>query len=431
MLRNDERRIKYWGEMMRSLSLFLLILLYSHIAIAEAEKLDQTRVSYGFMLDGEDNIQGDAKEWLFNHGRDARFVMVGEVHGVADVARFSKSLYGLTERTALAIETDLWSAKLLEALAGGDDNAFENYFERRSHQYSIPFYSWQEEADLLKYVVKKADGIKPSLWGLDQVFLLGARNIVEYLRPRLKREESLKTLDAFENILITRPAFVGYGEAEIFERLYLELLKEEDANVQEAAEALKSSNEIYAPFTRGNGIALRSNQTRERQMKQTFFTYFSNARKYVGLQKPMLKFGRYHMYRGITPTGVTGLGGFVDALAVARNENALSLSIFCGEGSKARQFDGSSGPCMDKGMKENYPLLSKLSEEADGNLLVDTQALRTHNRDLMKLASDEEKNQFAAFDAIVIIKNSAAATQFNAAIEDMDLAVIFESESQR
>ena len=386
-------------------------------------------LSYEFSLDENGDIQGAGRDWLIENGQDARFVMLGEAHGVADIARFSGSLYDLTDRTALAIETDVWTAANLEALAQEGMPAFEVYYKRRSHQYGVPFYAWREESALLSKVVSKANGVKPSLWGLDQVFVLAGKTIVDRLRSRIKKQIAKDALVQFENSLVTRPALIGYGKPEDIEYLYTALLAEDDREVLEIAEAIKVSNEIYAPFTRGAGSALLANQKRERQMKELFFTYFSNARKYVGLQKPMLKFGTNHMYRGITQTGVIGLGGFADALATARGEKSLSISVFCGPGSTVRQFDGTEKNCTQSEFEEYFPTLAKLIEGVDGHLIVDTLALRLYGVELMQSASEAEKAQFASFDAIVIIQNSKAASQFQAEVEDMDLTSLFKSEN--
>ncbi len=416
---------------MRLLTAFMfLTALGLECAAANADDIDKTNIIYEFTLDKAEGIQGKAREWLINKGKTARFVMIGEVHGVADIPVFADTVYDITDRTALAIETDVWAANKLEELASSDDG-FGQYYTRRSHQFGIPFYSWKEEAVFLKAVVEKADGVKPSIWGLDQVFVLGGKLIAERLRGKIKTKEARLALDEFENKLITRPVLVGYGDVDDIEPLYLALLNEKDPEVQEIAEALKASNEIYAPFTKGLGSALLANQRREQQMKELFFTYFSRARKYVGLQKPMLKFGRFHMYRGITPTGVLGLGSFVDALATARGEKTLAISMFCGEGSAARQFDGSVEGCSNDDIKKSTPLIAKLANETAGNVLIDTLALRVYGAELMKLASDSEREQFAAFDAIVIIKNSGPATQFDTTVEDMDLVALLKAEGKQ
>ncbi|UTW54928.1 hypothetical protein [Kordiimonas sp. SCSIO 12610] len=413
--------------------ILISVLLIAVLAMHSAYAVQDTKppLSYDFQLGDDGEIQGPARKWLAERGKPARFVMIGEIHGLADVPVFSKSLYKLTDRTAVAIETDVWAAKKLEDLSYDKDDSFDRYFERRSNQYAIPFYSWKEEAEFLNSVTEIAGGVRPSIWGLDQIFAFGGKIITERLRGKIRKSETKAALDAFENSLVTRPVIIGYGRQEAIEPLYQALLKEDDIEVQEIAEALKASNEIYAPFTRGAGSGLIANQRRERMMKEIFFTYFSNARKYAGLQKPMLKFGKFHMYRGITPTGVVGLGGFVDALATARGEPTLAVSIVCGEGSAARQFDGSVETCSNNDIEKSRPLIAKLAAESSGNLLIDTVALRVHGGELMKLTSDSERDELASFDAIVIIKNSKPATQFEAKIEDMDLGAILQAESER
>jgi hypothetical protein len=410
---------------MRILS--ILILLISGTAAVSQESGNE--FVYPFTLT-EGSIEGAGKDWLLNRGLDARFVMIGEVHGVADVAKFSQALYDLTERTALAIETDPWTAIQIEALAAEGIGAFESHYDRRSNQYRIPFYAWREEAELATHVVRKAAGIKPSLWGLDQAFVLSGKTLVDRLRPRVRRKATIAALDAFENKLAVRPALVGYADFSELEALYDELLKEKDVEAQDIAEAIKISNRIYAPFTRGEGSILLGNRERENYMKKLLFTYFSASRKAVGLQRPMLKFGTNHVYRGITPTGVEGLGGFASALATARGEDALAISVFCGPGSKRREFDGRELDCSAEEFEEFFPVISELSAGVDGNILIDTLALRVSNSQVLAKASDAEKAQFASFDAIVVIKNSAPATRFEASVEDFDLAAFIKAETE-
>jgi hypothetical protein len=135
-------------------------------------------------LKASSSLLGNNAEMLGQVARSHQFVLLGEQHGTAETAQFARALWRLLTQAGFAhlgIETGPATAGILEqAAAAGPQQLVElagRYF------FSIPFFYWQEEMELLTV---GPDSIPPRLWGLDQEFILSPWLHFNHLRDRAR-----------------------------------------------------------------------------------------------------------------------------------------------------------------------------------------------------------------------------------------------------
>ena len=104
----------------------------------------------------------------------AQFVLIGEDHGVKEIAQFISSLCDLTGPQGfhtMAVETGPAAAALLNHWVTSDNRAQQVASFEKRFPNSIAFYNMREENELLAHCAQTATGGQFQLWGLDQEFL--------------------------------------------------------------------------------------------------------------------------------------------------------------------------------------------------------------------------------------------------------------------
>lgn len=128
-------------------------------------------------------LTGTGGELLVQEGAAARFVGVGEEHGIAQVPAFAAAWFtALAERGFghLAVEVGAMTGRLLDSLGREGPEALAAF--QRAHPPGFPFFVLREEADLL-VAARRALPDRPAvIWGVDYD-ILGDR----YLLERLER----------------------------------------------------------------------------------------------------------------------------------------------------------------------------------------------------------------------------------------------------
>ena len=410
--------------------IFTALVIATVPSLAESEDVTiPNGVVFPFEIKGG-KITGAGENWITERTRTARFVMVGEAHGLADVPVFTSALYQQTGRNALAIEVDPWTAARLEKLAAGGLGKMRAHFDQASNYYAVPYYSWAEEAALLTTIMGKKGGLTPRVWGLDQVFITAGHTVVDAITPLLQTDLAHDALAQFDLAVDDKQSVLGVAKPEEMQKLAAVLAQEASPEVKRAGAALQISNEIYGPFARRQGHVLRANEKRERLMKLEFGRYYTDAVRAGDDPKVLMKFGANHLFRGISPVGVAGLGGYADAVAVMRNENTVSFSVLCGPGSKARLYNRQVTDCS-KGFAEAFPGLAEFTKALDGNFMIDTRALILSGVVTKIQFSPIVREHIKNFDVLVIIRDSQPATLFPMTNEDVTLEEIMGSQGTK
>jgi hypothetical protein len=289
---------------------------------------------------------GPAGEFLLGKARESEFVLLGEEHGVATIADAARAI-ALALQAAdyrhVAIETDAWTARILEReLRAGGVPGLARWMGEADHRRAIPFYGWSAEASLADAVVQGNRDALPALWGLDQVFAGAYGTLLADVAERATTPAAREQAAALATRARGNFGFLASLEEGALERLRAALDPAADRERLALLDDMIVSAGIYAPFMDRAGLSVyAANRTREDFMKRRFLDYWHAA----GEPKVLFKFGANHMARGLSPTRVPALGGFLSDLALAAGGRAFNLLLLCGPGSQAGNFEGGTGEC--------------------------------------------------------------------------------------
>ncbi|HEX2206441.1 MAG TPA: hypothetical protein VHG93_02105 [Longimicrobium sp.] len=296
-------------------------------------------------------LSGAGAEVLLAAGRDAQFFLIGEEHGVAEIPLVAAGLfrelapYGYRH---LAIETgDALASALNRAIlqdAGGD--AYRAFL--RDHFPGAPFYSWREDAALLRAAVAAAGGGEDVLWGLDYD-IVGDRYALRRLRDiapdagaRAVAESVIARADsALAQALATQnPGLLMMfgGADDVYAPLREAYAPAPDSEADRIIRLLQETREINAYWGRGQGYL--SNYHRAQLNKRQFMRYLREATQRDGrMPRVMMKFGSSHMVRGRSFTNVFDLGTLASEIADVHGSRSFGVLMLGGAGTTHAVID--------------------------------------------------------------------------------------------
>lgn len=373
-----------------------------------------------FTLDhGE--LRGDGAGKLVAAARSARFVLVGEDHGFADVPQFTQALYHALAPSGfhhLVLEIGPASADEAAVALQTDPRALARIDAQTPS--ALSFLSWREDAALAADVAR-AEG-PTALWGVDQEFILSTRRHFAQLAQwapgadarRLAEDYAHRDTEAYRR-MVHRHDPGALLLPQLAERDF-DALRQAFAKAapqaRELIEALAQSAEIY----RAQGSApYASNRQRAQWMKQQF------ARRYRALAaiepgaRVLFRMGAYHMGRGLSPTGQYDLGNLASEWAESDGAHSWHMLVIAAGGtvnqwrpfstdnaSKAARYDAhaeldplGAGPFVDHALPNSWTLF-------------DLTALRSEAKALEAGGTAFERLVFA-YDAVVVIDVAHAA----------------------
>lgn len=383
-------------------------------AAATETKLDTLIRTTSYRLEVEDGgLSGPGAAWLAERARRSRYVMLGEDHGNAGIARFAEGLAHLLGPEGYrytAVEVDPLIAVELDGLARGDDlTGLRAYLQRDGHALAVPFYSWAEEAEFLRAAVRNGPADGQAVWGLDQAFI-GAAYVwlakIESLAhtPAARAEASRLAAAAKADIM----SFLGTVDVAEIERLRDSLADPAEAEARRLAGLLAVSARIYGPFVRGGGSVYAANLERETLMKRHFMEFLREAERRDGAApKVLLKFGANHLTRGLSATHVPSLGNFLYETAELSGDGAFSVLAVCGPGSAVADFMGNV-TAADEAFAKSHGFLAPHTSEP-GFTLIDLGPWKDRPR-LWKDVPPSTADAIWAFDALLIVSGQGPAT---------------------
>jgi hypothetical protein len=412
-------------------AIFCLVLFGLAPALAQenkfADRLLQNRYQIAFQ-DGR--LSGTGAPVLRNALAGAQFVLIGEDHGIAQIPQFVSTvcnLLGPQGFHTLAIETGPLAAEELQQWITHDSGPASLIDFEKKFPESIAFYNFEEEYDLLSHCARTAHGGKFQLWGLDQE-LMGSSGLI--LTRILETHPGKQATEQAERLLQkndeAHAAAVKTGSpGDIFmmtasdddlNRLRDLLRKEGIATSQALVDALIKSRDIYQKNMTGAGDD--SNRERALLMKSNFARDYKQAAQAEGAPpKVLLKFGAWHMYKGINPLRNNDVGNFVTELADGQGANSLHIIIMGVKGSQLR-FAGIGRPYQpaDFNLAEDkdsdflflQPMFANL--EREGWTMFDLRGLRKGFHSLEPVDKEMERIIFG-YDLMVLIPNATPSKQ--------------------
>ena len=296
-------------------SVLCLLALVLTPALAQENKFSDRLLQNRYQIDlQEGSLAGTGLPVLQKALAGAQFVLIGEDHGIAQIPQFAGAvcdLIGPQGFRTMAIETGPLAANELQQWITSDSGRASLVGFEKKFPETIAFYNYQEEYDLLTHCARGAQGPEFRLWGLDQE-LMGASGLI--LTRILETHPGKQAENAAQRLLQKNGAahlaavksgspgdiFMMTASDDELNNLRDLLRKEGNPTSQALIEALIKSRDIYHKNMNGSGYD--SNRERALLMKSNFVTDYKQAAQADGAPpKVLLKFGAWHMYKGINP----------------------------------------------------------------------------------------------------------------------------------
>lgn len=285
------------------------------------------------------SLAGAGAERLLAEARTADLLMLGENHGVADIADLALALYrqgAASQPRRLVTEIGPASAVFVEEMARA--GTLRDFLARGVNLHALPFFGWAEEMPLIDAAVAAHPG-STAIWGLDQEFIAAAPLLLPRLSALASTDAQHAAVASARRWSLVNPFLIGVGNGRP-----LQGLAEAFAGAGEAArlaDDLVLSHRIYR--AQMGGEAQWSNQRREALLMENFLAHVagSDARP-----APMfLKFGAFHLFGGRSPTVPEGFGLAISEWAERQGLSTLNIFADCDGGTMRDGLFGREVPC--------------------------------------------------------------------------------------
>jgi hypothetical protein len=416
---------------MRHHVLLTLTLLAAPFCVAQPNKLNEVlaRNRYPLTVAGA-RLSGPGSGVLAKALSEARFVLIGEDHGTAEVPHFVEAVWEICVplgfRT-MAVESGPLAVEQLRACVGREQGRACVAALEKQFPWSIAFYNLEQEFDLLSRCAAAVPQGRFRLWGLDQEFFGSARLILtRMLETRLTAparraiERCLEANDrAYSKALQTgnsKDLFLLAAFDAQLDELKDRLDREGNPAAQSLMRSLLKTRGIYRRIFSGD--VYESNRERSMLMKANFVREYQAATRVEGqAPKVLLKFGLYHAYKGFNPLNNNDLGNYVAELAEGQSAKSLHIAIVPVRASEL-QLVGVGKPyeprTVDYLNDKNSPLgfLKPLYEnlESGGWTLFDLRGLRANFRGLGAVAPELRRLIFG-YDLAVVYPQGTPSRQ--------------------
>lgn len=326
----------------------VLSLLVANAATAQDTALVRAFRTYSapFTL-ADGHLKGPGADVLSRAARENQFIMVGEDHGFREVPEFVGALFEAARPAGyrhLAVEVGPVTSRRLETMMRSPNAQHDiNAFLGRYTPYTIPFFFWKEEAQMLEGVVKSVPSTRDVVWGLDQEFIMSST----YTFERLAQISPSK---AAHDLALQLAAISAKEDKAMLESKNpgaVWMISSTDADVSrlqaafnsaprggEADEALHEllvSRDIYRIFNAGTNY--ESNQKRDDLMKQHFIAEYRAAQsRGERMPKVIIKLGANHVFRGPSTTQSYEMGSFIPEFAETTGGKSFGILLVVAKG---------------------------------------------------------------------------------------------------
>lgn len=370
-------------------------------------------------------LSGAGAEFLREQAAASQFVLIGEDHGFADTPQFAQGLQaalGDKHFDHLVLEIGHYAARRVEtALCERQDGLAQL---NRAFPFFSPFVNFKEDGALAASFVA-CDRATPSLWGIDQEFLLSAQLQLDRLQQLTTSEPQRKQLSVFRRqadeawtAMVAKHdpgsiALVNWSAAD-YARLRGLFDPGRDKEAVALVDAMAASSEIY----RGqNTDAYASNRARSLMMKSLFMRNYQAARATQERPRALFKLGAYHAARGLTPTQQFDIGNLASELAESNGARSFHVLVLMNGGEVNRHFPFSADSTDERTAYDAKEELKTLGIEAllavspaQDAVVIDLVSLRA---DGPRMPSGNPINRLIYnYDAVVLIAKGHAASGY-------------------
>jgi hypothetical protein len=372
----------------------------------------------------EDRLGGPGGAQLLEGARTARFVLIGEEHGVAETPQLIRAL--LTDLRprgfdTFAIEVSPLQGQRLDAMRGGPRLTERMDTLLATWRTTIPFYGLEEERALLLSALQPLEGGRPMrIWGLDydvngDIYFLEEleRLASPSARPAIQRARMLadRGLEAMANQGDPSQLFAWSAPDSAFEALRTALGPRAPARARAIVDVFQTTARINRLFLAGR--VYESNLERSAYLRKNFLARWREGLQSTAPPRVVFKFGGSHMMRGLNYTHTIDIGAAATIVAEGRGERAFSFLVLGGPGTRSARLNPVKGAYEPIGAAEvDARNLAWLRPAVPPNewVVFDMQSVRRqYVRGRNSLTSDQDRF-LHAYDAIVVLPRSTPGT---------------------
>lgn len=370
-------------------------------------------------------LSGSGAEFLLTQAAASQFVLLGEDHGFADTPQFARGLQaslGDKRLDHLVLEIGYYAARRVEAAQCERKDGLARL--NQVFPFFSPFVNFSEDGALAASFAA-CDRTAPSLWGIDQEFLLSSQLHLDRLQQLTTSEPQRKQLavfrreaDAAWNEMVTKHdpgsiVLVNWS-AEDFARLRGIFDSERDQEAVALIDAMAASSEIYRSQNTG---AYASNRARSLMMKSLFMRNYQAAQAKQPRPRALFKLGAYHAARGLTPTQQFDIGNLASELAESNGGRSFHVLVLMSGGEVNRHFPFSKDSTDERTVYDAKEELKTLGIEAllavspaDDAVVIDLASLRA---DGPRMPAGNPINRLIYnYDAVVLVSQGHAASGY-------------------
>ena len=402
----------------------VLTLGFAGPAAADTAALDKLKANRLAITLDKGALAGPGAAPLLQASRQAQYVLLGEDHGVAEIAQFSSAYFNALAPagfTTLVTENGPVAASALEGMLKRPDAVAAIARFDAAYPDAIAFYTMRQEAEMLAGFALAA-GPRFEQWGIDQEFIgtakyLIARMLAQPVNPAARAK--LEALRQMEAVAYQKAAATGNP----MEYLMLSASDEELASLRPLLagpkeqtalgllDALLDSRAIYQKSaSKVPGDRDLSNRMRLALLKRTL-----GSRLGVREQKLVVKVGANHAYKGFNPLNNRDVGNFLAERAEGQGLTSLHLIVLAAKGKQLR-FAGAGKPHQPAPIELDgaaFKLLAGAGATDGSWSLFDLRSLRPGLRKLV--AGDIDMlNLINGYDFALVIPEGSASTQLTA-----------------
>ncbi|MBV7534655.1 hypothetical protein KW842_02645 [Duganella sp. sic0402] len=390
-------------------------------ACADTTILDKLKANRLAVTLDKGTLSGPGAEPLLQASRQAQYVLLGEDHGVAEIAQFSSAYFNALAPagfTTLVTENGAAVAGALEGMLKRPDAVAAIAKFHAAYPDAIAFYTMRQEAEMLASFALAA-GPRFQQWGIDQEFVGAAKYLIAQMLAQPVNPAARAKLEALrqkEAVAYQKAVATGNpleylllsAASEDLDSLRPLLAGPKEKTALGLLDALLESRAIYQKsISKVAGDRDISNLMRVALLKRTL-----SARLGAQEQKLLVKVGAYHAYKGVNPLGNRDIGNFLAERAEGQGRTSLHLIVLAAKGTQLR-FAGAGKPPRAAPFEVDSSAAKLLASAGltDGSWsLFDLRPLRPGSNKLA--AGDIELfNLINGYDFAVMIPEGSASAQ--------------------
>jgi hypothetical protein len=294
-------------------------------------------------------FSGPGWDLLLAEGQKARFFLVGEEHGVAEVPAVVRELFRALQPAGyrhLAIEISPPLADVLDERARGADGLQRLSSFYREYPPGVAFFTLKEEAELLVAARAAATGDSPVLWGLDYE-VTADRFLFERMRGKAPDGPARAAVEALHETSAAAwktvstdkdpAAFFSFSQPPEVLDAVRKAWPDPDPESAIALEVIGETLAINRAFVENRNW--ESNDRRARLNRRNFLRHWHQALAEGPAPRVLFKFGASHLLRGRNVSEVFDLGNLVSEMAAAEGSQSFHLLVVGGAGTQHAVFN--------------------------------------------------------------------------------------------